>query len=503
MKVILHILFLCSFLFGHADTLAVTENDPITLIEGVSVITGDLYLRETDVVVQGVQPIRIGRNYVSQKGRGYFELFSYHLARYSWDAKIRALEITEPSGAVLLYQGKRGGSFSIKDLNTKGMTNTARGSVSGKYNLKNQRAEIFSTKKEHTSLVVSCADGTKRLYKNAHDDYDLFLLGELFDKKAKLLSHTKERFLLVEEDLPNGNKILYEWPKNSSDPWMIRSCNLGKNITYAWAKFYSNRKGGRSKGDYGIETSDGRHLEYYHFSHNGRHQLKKVSGDEKIEETIEYLTYEGRCLVNKISWPQGRYKEFTYYLPGDLCNDIQVQKNDEICFRVKQILSPVGEDNAKVATHTFLYDLSQKKTTVLDAYEAPTIYSWNDDLRPITIERFHREGVLYNKEQFTWGQNGTADETNLLCKELINGNGEYLQATLYFYDGFGNVEKESLYGDLTGEGADVYTKKFTYSSDGKHLLLSETEDNGRKTTYSYHKNTSFLEKESHYEDRKS
>ena len=513
MKILLYILFLCVFSLGQADTVTVTENDPTTLVEGVSVITGDFYAQETDIVIQGVQPIRLGRNYISQKGKGYWEQFSYHLARYYRDPGTCQLELTEPTGGTFLYKGKskkKETVFSIKEFHTRGMTNTARGSIFGKYNIKNQEIKIPSCK-DKKYLYVFCADGTRRIYKKIGGDNHC-QTDEIFDKNGKILSRASDLYLLEEEELPNGNKILYEWPKKCGDTWMIRSCNPNKSITYAWARFYPKYKKGRSRGDYGVETSDGRHLEYYHFSYKGIHQLKKVSGDEKPDEIIEYLTHGGRQLVNKISWPKGRTIELSYYLPGDLYKDVPIREDDELCFRIKQISAPLGENNEKVTTHTFIYDLTQKKTTVLDAYGAPTIYTWNEDLRPVMIERFHLNGPLYNKEQYVWGQNGTQDETNLLCSVLFNGNGEILHATRYFYNACGDVETQVLFGDLTGEGrqlhinqegfpeegCDVYTKSSTYSKDGKHLLLSHTEDNGSKVIYSYHKNTSLQEKESHY-----
>ncbi len=514
MKTLLYILFLCISCLGQADTVTATENDPSTLVEGVSVITGDFYAQETDIVIQGVQPIHLSRNYISQKGHGYWELFPYHLARCYFSHENRRLELTEPSGAVLLYTGKskkKGTVFSIKEFSTKGMTNTARGAISGKYNIKNQELSLSSGEQEKF-LTVSCADGTKRTYKRIDKDNHC-QTNEIFDKNPKILQGPCTRYLLKEEELPNGNKILYEWPKKCGDTWMIRSCNPDKTIIYAWAKFYPKHQSGRSHGDYGVETSDGRHLEYYHFSHKDSHQLKKVSGDEKPDETIEYLPYENRQLIKRISWPKDRYVELSYYLPGDFYNNAKIQENDEICFRVKQTFAPLGENNEKITTHTFLYDLDAKKTTVLDAYGAKTIYFWNEDLRPIKTERFHLDGTLYNKEQFVWGQNGSQDETNLLCSSLFNGHGEPLRATRYFYDEYGNAQKSVFYGDLTGhgqtlhinqegfpeEGCDTYTKRSTYSNDGKHLLLSITEDNGSKATYSYHKNTSLLEKESYYD----
>ena len=95
----------CVFLlvnFLHADTIAVTENDPSSLVEGVSVITGDYYVQNEDIIIQGTQPIRLSRSYISQKGEGYWDFLSYHKIYLNWIPKL--IELTEPSGAVLLYE---------------------------------------------------------------------------------------------------------------------------------------------------------------------------------------------------------------------------------------------------------------------------------------------------------------------------------------------------------------------------------------------------------------
>ena len=91
---ILFIFFLKSLL--QADTIAVTENDPSTLVEGVSVITGDFYIQDEDIVIQGTQPIRLSRSYISQKGEGYWSFLSYHKIYMHWRFKL--VEVTEPSG---------------------------------------------------------------------------------------------------------------------------------------------------------------------------------------------------------------------------------------------------------------------------------------------------------------------------------------------------------------------------------------------------------------------
>lgn len=520
--------FLCS------NTVAVTENDPHCLVEGVSVITGDLSSEKIDVVIQGVEPIHLSRNYISQKGKGIWDFFSYHQAYLDWDSKL--LEITEQSGSVLIYEGalsekalkKLEGlegeeleeerdracnfTFSLKHSFTKGVTNTGRGALSGLYNLKNQRVDLSPDKKY---LTVFCPNGTKRVYRKSQ-----FATKNILREKPKLLEHRTNSFFLVEEEFPSGNKILYQWPEKKQEPWIIKSCNSSKNITYAWAKFYPKKgKKGRSDWDFGLETSDGRRFEYFFFDHKDKHHLREVRCNEKPTETYHYLTYQEKIhkekkLLNAVTWPENRSIHYTYYLSGDYNNHVKVKEDDEIYLRVKEILLPVQGDGEKVAAYTFIYDVANKKTTVLDAYGTPTVYYYNEDLRLTRLDEFSKKDSLSSRTQFIWGKNGTSDETNLLAKVLLNEKLQPIQALRYQYDGYGNVEKEKLIGNLTGntpyftlnqEGfpeeskAEVYTKRYRYSSDGKHLLLAKEEDAGAKVTYSYLDNTPLIKEERYYD----
>ncbi len=128
-----------------ASTTATTENEPSALVSGVNVVTGDLYLMEEDLTVQGAEPIRLQRSYISGKGQGYWNMFSYHRAFIDHSSKM--IEVVEPSGARLYYQWKEKYrkdkkrctfySIDLGEENSKGLTNTARGKPSGKTNLKN------------------------------------------------------------------------------------------------------------------------------------------------------------------------------------------------------------------------------------------------------------------------------------------------------------------------------------------------------------------------------
>lgn len=97
---------------------------------------------------------------------------------------------------------------------------------------------------------------------------------------------------------------------------------------------------------------------------------------------------------------------------------------------------------------------------------------------------------------------------NLVGKYLKDGLGNVLVGRFFDYDKKGNILVDTLYGNLTGttqtylqldkieapipHTAESYKKKFTYSDNGLNLLLSETEDNGKKILYFYKPETDLL-----------
>src|SRR5580693_1473506 len=89
-----------------AYTLAVTEGEPSSLVEGVvSAITGDLYLSQHDAVVQGRVPLPLPRNYLSGNGLGkrHGWFFSEHLqAKFvTEDSHDHYITIRDPNGTTL------------------------------------------------------------------------------------------------------------------------------------------------------------------------------------------------------------------------------------------------------------------------------------------------------------------------------------------------------------------------------------------------------------------
>jgi hypothetical protein len=496
-------------------TISVTENDPSALIEGiVSAITGDLYLLEDEITIAGHEPINIKRSYISGKGSGSWAFFENLQAGYY--PPLQALVVNEPNGTPLTYiyksegkhHKKHSNGYLFQSLNLKrealGLTNTARGLLSGATNLKNQHLRI--SENGHR-LTLSCADGSTKIYTPAHHQQTF---------EPGLSAGPFYRYLLQQEFLLNGNRVLYYWDDDNLLR-SIRTTDPSTKQTYAEATFHyqgevkkSKKQNGHhlrylTKHNFDIETSDGRKLSYRYFTDKSQQEktiwyLSTIDTSDLPREEIHYYPpQDGRKrLISSLVLPNDRQLYITYYQEG-------LNPDHPLYGRVKNLQAPVGPNNQIQTTHTFHYDLSARKTDVIDSLGSRTEYQWNEALRPTLITTFDRE-TLHHRERFVWGREDSPDTTHLLCKILIDENDQPLHATRYFYDPRGNPIQESLYGNLSGQGpplhldsdllpihdgVEIHTKQFEYDKD---RLIKKIEDD-LTTTYTYLLDTDLITKE--------
>ncbi len=511
----LFILLFTRPLFAH---VAVTENEPSALVEGiVSAVTGDLYALEDDIIIQGAEPLKLKRHYLSLKGGGHWAFFD-HLAAAD-QPPLSFLLVNEPNGTTLKYhykileEGKhkkhKKRRFIFRPLNleqdAQGLTNTAKGKISAKTNLKNQSIQMDEDAQQ---FALICPDGTKRVYKAVPNQKPF--------SNGPIQVYYEYNYRLHSEELPNGNKILYEWGKRRLHS--IRTTDPSGQKTYARASFrYSGgveEKHGHSyftHMDFDIDTSDGRTLHYQHFSDGkpemGRWYLQQITSTDAPIETLHYHPKESQRLpiLAALTLPRSRGLHIGYYPSG----------NDPLSSCVRTLSAPVGEDATPLVTHTFHYDLPKRTTTVLDVMGIPTRYYWDEFLRLIRIDRYKDKEALHSGTLFTWGKGSNA--SNLLCRAFCDEKGEPVHATTYTYDAHGNVLLEKFWGNLTGlgkplllnaerlpveNGVESYGIKCSYSEDGKHLLLRKEEDNGLVVTYDYLSGTNLPLNELFYDQGK-
>lgn len=418
--------------------IATTENEPSAIVDGiVSAVTGELYLFEEDIVVQGYEPIRLKRNRVGRQSNWAF--FAHLQAREVVGSPV--LIIPESNGTELeyscnleefvRYQTRKQKEIPIFYVRgADGLTNTSHGAISAATNLKNQYAVFRGEFGKGHYLDVYCANGGKRVYELR------------YSKKLKFDDETHH--LLIKEELPNGNIINYAWNHDSPDkkPRLSNICSqspLGKIYASISFRYVGNQVY--------ATTSDGRKLSYrYEHDNKDRSYLTQVDTQGAPQTTFSHIKRDHGYLVSGITHPDKRSVHVTYHDEGDN--------------RVKTL----RVDGEKSTTKEFIYQLG--KSTVLDSNGEPTHYYWDRKLRLIKIEAPHQT------KTFQWSPAGS-----LLTKSILDKDGHSLIATHYTYDERGNILEERIESD------EVYTKRYTYSDN--NLLLSQTEDNGLTITYEY------------------
>jgi hypothetical protein len=97
----LYILFFLSVIVSLANgqSTSVTENDPSSFVEGVSMITGDFCMQNQFYTVAGIEPIHLRSIYTS---RG-LSLSGYEHLTATFFLLTNILEVTEPNGTCLLW----------------------------------------------------------------------------------------------------------------------------------------------------------------------------------------------------------------------------------------------------------------------------------------------------------------------------------------------------------------------------------------------------------------
>ena len=154
-----------------ATLMASMANDPSVLIQNqVNAITGEPVIFETDLVIQGAEPIVISRAYISQrvKENSYWEMV-HTFAKVEGDPDLKEWVVSEKNGCPVLYSESR---IKINGKTVKryvpdigvGYSNTSQG-ISSRTNLKNNTIEFAD---DNSRFTLTAADGSKREYKRMY-----------------------------------------------------------------------------------------------------------------------------------------------------------------------------------------------------------------------------------------------------------------------------------------------------------------------------------------------
>ncbi len=458
-------IFLLVFVSAFADfcdpfVLATTEGDPTSnLCPYVNSLTGDFSLSEEDLVVLAAEPLVIRRTFVPNHMQSRWEFFAHTKLEIVDGSRLRKkyIHLAEPTGGKFTYKrsfdDRKTYRFDLQK-HGKGVSNTTSGTISGRTNHKNSFLRVV----DENTITMLCCNGIKRHYKKRN-------------------SHL---FVLEKEILPNGNIIRYKYDNKERICTVQTESPTGS--VYAKIRFlYEN------KHHFKIITSDGRTLSYQ----GSPGHIKKVISPEKPEEIFKYkIDLKSGVQLYKRSFPEGRVLKADYY----------TDQNSPSLGRVKTFWETVGDQ--VIPTYTFSYDIARiktkehryayyknGKTDIYDVEGNKTSVLFSKDFYTQEIQSFINKG---SHQEFSHSLHFNWSQGELESKFLVDAHHKTLWKREFKYDSRGNVLLETFSGDLSGKGkTESYRIAYTYNDD--NLMLSQTEDNGRITLYTYFPGTDLLE----------
>ena len=511
-KVFLFLIFFSS-LFAERATTSVTENDPSTLVEGVSMITGDFCTYDQFHTVQGAEPIRFKSCYLT---KGLFFTGHEHLIA-TFIVFSNIIELSEPNGTTVLYQDSpknrrsidknffgdpekkkkwRPVTYTTLNFNetAQGLSNTASGHISGQTHLKNQRI-VFHPEHDHSgkSFTLYASDGTIRRYAGLQSQPKIKIPHSgLFKDDEEYLTY---RYKLLVEELPNGHVIHYEWGKDNSLMYIWTSNRSGKKVFSKIQMFSDPRKSLPS-----ISGSDGKVFaaQFQPSPLKGKKIYAKVFPPEQPERSYSWISRKRRAGSEEIDYP---YLQ-TLSEPDGRAIRLEYDEGDKDKIpRVSTLSSPVGKDETPLVTHRFFYDPEHRSSHVLDIEGNKTSYRWNPKERVSSIAKFIGPDQLHSRENFKW------DGSLLTYKRFFDQDLRCLHARTFTYDDWGNVIKNTFYGNLSGRGSFVEldekknplpsvescSTQSSYTQDGKNLPLRIEEPGGLVTLFTYLPGTNLIQ----------
>ena len=375
-----------------------------------------------------------------------------------------------------------------------GVTNCSSGNLSSHTNIKNKKLK-YRRGARHCELVEE--NGEKLIYKRFNDGPD------------------ECKYVIDKNILPNGCSIAYDYDHKDRISYVTlkgRNDNFLCNFRWLYPS-HSNK-------ELTLESSNGHKVHYKfqkcHSYENNEHRycLTSVIKDNapNVFYNYRYVDVDTMERLIRKSLPDHRFLEIAYYEKGkNRTSDFEIKihdRNDSRVGRVMAIYAPVGKNLDPVRVWSFRYSLHKKhktnlpfrgSTEVTDALGNRKIFRFSDEQRLTSIEYFLSNKQLYRMEKMHWKESGSK-RSYLLSRGLTDANDHMLLRRDYTYDKQGNVLKEALYGNLTGQFQDVvswqsyqkaekHTKTYTYTEKG---LLASENDGKRQIRYQYHDGTNLL-----------
>ncbi|NGX46642.1 MAG: putative deoxyribonuclease RhsC [Chlamydiae bacterium] len=468
------------------------------LIRGlISPLSGNLSLRQTDLIVRGAQEIRLERIYTPPRipsplhdkekhRKSWDEHYLYkHLSKNhkGWQffphlrlqvyTRDRIVRVCDGNGMTLDFQITKTGTRLISD--SFGMSNVAGDTPGGKYDPRNTKIFI---EEDGSKIEVRSPDGSSRIYRYKGEG----------DQQANFC-------YLEKEVLPNGKILKYHFQNSQLN--YVESLSPNESVVYASLRLEGLPSGGECKFTSSSHDTATYAYENRHIDIEVREKLKKGQYREKISNHFppilkhvgspfyrnESLSYSDRFLLDhyegKEEFFQCQYKVFG--------------PRGSRHYKLEKLLFPIGSEGSFQDVCSVDYSpaapgVKEGITTVKNADGTKTIYRFTKNLLTKVVETYDTNGSLKLQKPFSWTEKGW-----LASVEILDGEGNLFSKKSYEYDTFGNPILETITGDLTGsENSESYAIKREYSQEGRNLLLREENEESKVTLFDYLPKTNLL-----------
>ncbi len=462
-----------------------SESEPLATVAGcVNVVSGSFYQVECDLVSNTIDPVRIIRSYDSQSkvepflGIGFSLQFPVFASTYQKNARHSYALISEREGGYYTFQGDYSGKGSTKTrtfqvdprLLKKGYTNAGYSVVGANGNVVNRSAELND---ESWSVVLE--NGSKRFYSHKYHLNS--------QNKKRLKFPTYDVFLLTKEIKPNGNSLEFDYQYENGLPVLASIKTFNRDHSHLLNQIDIHK----SQNKWVITSSCKSHSMYRNKTYHGENRIKTlldyVSTSQQGHTEYGFIRPKGSdtpliASVTKL----GGYQQILEY---------------DSKKRVIALNHTVGANNQLIRTHQFSY--GDHYTSVSDCLNRRTDYFYDKNNRIIEIKYIDKNlqtSKTVRTDHFEWSRQ-EGREGWLKSKTVKNSTG-ILHKKTYEYDDRGNVIKETIYGNITGEKPEVFEKEnevdcysisYEYSHDEFNLQTKVIKPEGLSLAYTYHPHT--------------
>lgn len=424
-----------------------------TVLDPVSVLSGEFYIDEADLTLPGPMPLQVRRNYSSQNlarnqlGHGWKLNYMPFL---SINAATNLIYCADPDGSTIAYRLDPANSnlFVPNPADNPELVNISYGAIGSTANPMQSRIER-SIAAGKTNYTLSAADGSRRFF-----SVRSFPIGSSTNR----LYRTRPYLDRWEDS--RSNMLWFAYGTNSLAPDYGQVRRIQSSGGQALGMTYDVF--GRVTEAY---TVDGRRVTY---EYDRFGDLVRVSRPDGSSLAYEYL--HGTFVVSNQVAPEA-YSDHLIVREVKPDGRILVNAYDDQR-RVTNQCATVGEDINPVRNATFIYAndfvLTNQgpvsgQTIVRNAYDKDTVYRYASGM--VT----NIEDALGQHIYREWYDGGTNQPPGGYPRSLKREVDKRGLITEYRYDAAGNVTNLTVTGDLAGDGGATESRTIETRYDARHL----------------------------------